>query len=282
MTEFRILSNNQWKAERNFEAWAEKGLDSSPAARAPGFARMFAEVDADIIGLQECSATMADLHMQAFGKSGAGYALLWGRDTPILYKTSKFELADSAYMIYPTEVPGFDGEFNNFKTKSYCVAVLKSKENGDYLVFATTHLWYKSNNHDNTDYYPGSDEARTYQLGLLMDKVDEFVAKYNCPAVIVGDFNTREDSDTLKSAFDRGYLHARGLATDFSDGGHGLHVCNSKGFGEYTPKSPDEAIDHIIVKDLKATVKRFERYSPDYYMSLSDHLPVWIDIEVGG
>ena len=49
MTNFRILSNNQWKAERNFEAWAEKGLDSSPAARAPGFARMFAELDADII-----------------------------------------------------------------------------------------------------------------------------------------------------------------------------------------------------------------------------------------
>ena len=277
----RIMSNNQWWADHNKPAWKEAGLDCSAQARVPGLLRMFREVDADIVGLQECSMVMADLHMRGFTESGMGYALLWGRDTPILYKTDKFELIDSAYLVYPTEVPGFEGEFNNLSTKSYCIAVLRSKEDGSVLVFGTTHLWYMSSDPNWKHYRPGSDEARVYQIGLMMDKAEELAAKYSCPIVLVGDMNCGINSEALKSAFARGYSHAHDIAVEYADGGHGMHPCGDGGYGPYTPLGPERAIDHILVKGApEGAVRRFERYNEEYYMPLSDHLPVFIDAKI--
>lgn len=280
MSALRIMSNNQWWADNNKPAWRDMGLDCSAEARAPGFIRMFGETDPDIVGLQECSARMADLLMRGFSDTGAGYALLWGRDTPILYKTAKFELIDSSYLVYPTAVPGFEGEFNNLNTKSYCIAVLRSKENGKKLVFGTTHLWYMSSNPASKYYQAGSDEARVYQLGLLMDKAEELAAKHGCPIVLVGDLNTTERSTALKAAFERGYTSARLLATEYADGGHGMHKCGDDGYAPYVPAEPDKAIDHILIKnELCGFVRRFERFEAEYYMTLSDHLPVFVDVE---
>ena len=41
----------------------------------------------------------------------------------------------------------------------------------------------------------------------------------------------------------------------------------------------EDAIDHIYVTP-DAKVKRFERYSPDYYFPISDHSPAYIDVEI--
>ena len=277
----RIMSNNQWWADTNKPAWAAAGLDCSAPVRAPGFARMIRETDPDIAGLQECTKLMADLLMLEFVETNAGYALLWGRDTPILYKTDKFELVDSAYLLYPEAVPGFEGEFNNLKTKSYCIAVLRSKENGKMLVFGTTHLWYMSSNPESKSYRAGSDEARAYQLGLLMDKAEEFGAKYNCPVILVGDMNAYLNSRAIKSAIERGYDHAYDLAVEYKDEGHGYHYCNDSGYGPYVPAERNNSLDHILIKNAPdGFVRRFERYNEEYYMTLSDHLPVFVDVNM--
>ena len=277
----RIMSNNQWWSDTNKPGWEKMGLDCSAKVRVPGFHRMFAETNADIIGLQECSMVMADLHMRGLSESGSGYALLWGRDTPILYKTDKFELVDSSYLVYPTEVPGFEGEFNNLNTKSYCIAVFRSKENGKMIVFGTTHLWYMSSNPNWKHYQSGSDEARQYQLGIMMDKVDEFIEKYNCPGIIVGDMNAYATSLAIKDANSRGYIGAASLATDYADDGNGYHKCDADGYSPYVPGDPNRALDHILVKNAPdGFVKRFDRFKEEYYMPLSDHLPVYIDVEL--
>ena len=40
-----------------------------------------------------------------------------------------------------------------------------------------------------------------------------------------------------------------------------------------------EAIDHILVKFApEGFVRRFERYTPDYYLPLSDHSPAFADV----
>ena len=276
----RVMSNNQWWADTNKPAWAEAGLDCSAAVRAPGFARMIRETAPDIAGLQECTKLMADLLMLEFADTNAGYALLWGRDTPILYKTDKFELVDSAYLLYPEAVPGFEGEFNNLKTKSYCIAALRSKENGKMLIFGTTHLWYMSGDPSSKSYRAGSDEARAYQLGLLMDKAEEFGTKYDCPIILVGDMNAYLGSIAVRRALERGYTHAYDLAVEHKDEGHGYHYCNDSGYGPYIPAERDKALDHILIKNAPdGFVRRFERFAADYYMPLSDHLPVYIDIE---
>jgi endonuclease/exonuclease/phosphatase family metal-dependent hydrolase len=242
---------------------------------------MFRETDPDIVGLQECSMLMADMHMRGFSESGMGYALLWGRDTPILYKTDKFELVDSAYLVYPTAVPGFEGEFNNLNTKSYCIAVLRSKENGRMLVFGMTHLWYMSSNPEWKSYRAGSDEAREYQLGLMMDKAEEMAARYDCAIILVGDMNAYLSSGAIKSAIARGYSHAYEIAEEYRDEGHGYHYCTDTGYGPYTPAEREKSLDHILIKNAPdGFVRRFDRFKEDYYMTLSDHLPVYVDIEL--
>ena len=42
-----------------------------------------------------------------------------------------------------------------------------------------------------------------------------------------------------------------------------------------------DAIDHILVTGAEdGFVRRFERFSPDYYFPLSDHSPAFVDVEI--
>ncbi len=287
MSKLRLMSNNIWCCGENEPLWAEKGEDCSAPHRAKGFLRVYKETLPDVIGLQECTAYLADNLMQLFKEDNTlPFALIWGRDTPIIYRTDKFELIESDYLIYPDSVPGYEGVFNNEKTKSYCIAVFKTKEDGKLFIFATTHLWWKTSNPEEARlpswYQPYSDEAREYQVNILMDRVEQFIEKYNCPAVIVGDFNAVYDSLAVQSAFKRGYVHGHDIATEYKDEKNGHHFCYAEGYDMYeNPKTFKEAIDQFLIKGAKdGFVKRFDRYYPEYYMKLSDHFPMWCDVEL--
>jgi len=282
MTNLRIMSNNIWWCDVNNAAWEAMGADCSAAHRAKGFFRLYNELSPDIIGLQECSARMSHILMAMFAENAYPYALLWGRDTPIIYRKDKFELVDSESFIYPEEVPGFEGSFNNLKTKSYCAAVFRLKENGKLLIFATTHLWYMSDNPAAKHYQPNSGAARAYQTELLINKIDSLQEKYRCPAVIVGDFNTYYSTKAIQHALDRGFVHAHDAAAEYAYEGSGMHYCYAD---SYNTKENEGgfacAIDHILVRGAHdGFVRRYERYAPDYYMPLSDHYPAWIDVEM--
>lgn len=274
------MSNNIWWCDTNHPAWEALGADCSALHRAPGLFRLYKETAPDIIGLQECSARMSHALMTVIAEEGAPYALLWGRNTPIVYRTDKFELVDSKVCVYPENIPEHPGSFNDLRTKSYCIAVLRLKETKQLLIFATTHLWYKSGNPASPSYQEFSEEAKAYQLGMLMDQLDILQEQYNCPAVIVGDFNTYPNSLAVRSALKRGFVHAHDAATEHVDETRGMHRCNASGYDpEPGPGDYSTSIDHILVRGtLAESVRRFERYSPDYYMPLSDHFPAWIDV----
>ena len=275
----RIMSNNLWYCNENRPAWAAKGLDCSAAVRAEGFCKVYAILKPDVIGLQEYSALMAGELMQRLPAHRLHYTLLWGHDTPILYRSDLFDLVDSAYLNYPEAFPGHDGCFNNGQTKSYLAAVLRCKCDGQPLLVATTHLWWKSGNPDSPIYQPHSAEARAYQLGLLMDKIDALQEKYNCPAIMLGDFNAGYDSPTVQSAFARGWLHAHDTASVYADEGNGHHPCDDSGFLPYDPREFRFSLDQIMHRGAPdGFVLRFDRYAGDEYMALSDHLPVWADV----
>lgn len=278
----RLMSTNQWTCDKNQPKWEEQGLDCSYSARMPGFFKYYMETKPDVLGLQEVTAKMADKLMRLFSENNCPYALLWGKDTPIIYRTDLFELIDSTFMIYPEEFPGHEGCFNNSKTKSYNLGVFRIKATGKLFMLMTTHLWYKNgSNPAAKSYQPFSDEARAYQLGLAMDTLDKYQAKYNSPAVIMGDFNAVRSSLAVQSAFARGFSHAYDLAVEHRDEGNGHHYCFSDGFKPYTPTAAVNAIDHILVRGVaEGAVRTYDRYAPDYYMSLSDHIPVWIDLDV--
>lgn len=283
MTTLRLMSHNQWRCDNNQKAWEALGMDCSSAVREEGFARVYAETQPDIVGIQEISGKMTEDLMASLAARGLRYALLWGHDTPILYRPDKFELVDSTFALYPLACPGEEGEFNNSSTKSRTVAVFREKDSGKLFVFTSTHLWWMSDDPAGKNYRRGSGAARVYQIGLAMDDIDAMRAAYgNCPAILVGDMNTPFDSPVIRAAFARGYRHAHDLATDYADSSRGHHACGPNGFStEEHPGGFVKSIDHILIAGAAALhVRRFERYAPEYYMPLSDHAPVYIDAEI--
>ncbi len=282
MSMLRLMTHNQWKNDDNRPDWEKIGEDCSVGVRAKGFVRVYRDTMPDMVGGQEVSAKMVDELIRGTADEGMKYALLWGRDTPIMYRQDKFELVDSDFALYPDEFPGHEGVFNNGKTKSYSIGVFRIKESGKLFIFASTHLWWKNENPNSPNYQPHSHAARGYQMGLLIARIDELQKKYDCPAVIVGDLNANYTSLAVKCAFENGFVHAHDVATDYADEAVGYHNCFGWGYDKFYFDRPFEtAIDHILLRGApEGAVKRFERFSPEYYLPLSDHSPAFIDIEL--
>ena len=278
----RLMTHNQWKNDENRPAWAEKGLDCSASVRMKGFVRVYKDTLPDIVGCQETSFIMADKMLRYCAEEGLRYALLWGRDTPIMYRQDKFEVIDSDFSLYPDDFPGHDGIFNNDKTKSWCIGVFRIKENGKLFIYASTHLWWKSSDPTSPDYQPYSDESRAYQIALLIDRIEIYRKKYGCPAFIVGDLNATYTSLAVSYALNNGYSHAHDIATEYADESVGYHDCFGWGYtARYYDDPFPKAIDHILLTDTdKVRILRFERFSPEYYLPLSDHSPAFADVEI--
>ena len=284
----RLMTHNVWNKNFNSPEWEAKGEDCSASARVWGHLRVYRETMPDIIGGQEVSALMADLLKQGFENEDINYTLIWGRFTPILYRADKFELIDSAFGTYPEALEGFDGSFNDSQSKSWNLGVFRIKENGKLFIFATTHLWWKkspaeeSQAFGNTQYQLGSDEAREYQIHLLVNKIKEYREKYHCPAVLVGDLNTDYRSKAVQYLLKNGYRHAHDIAIEYAEESIGYHDCFPWGYTtEYYDQPFENAIDHIfIIGEPCGSVKRFDRYSPEYYFPISDHSPAFIDVEL--
>ena len=279
MGSLRIMTHNVWKCDENNAEWAAIGADCSAAARAKGMVRVYAETQPDLIGCQEMSAMMADEVLRGLQEKGLRYSLLWGRDTPIIYRPDRLELLDSDFQLYPAEFPGWEGEFNNEGTKSWCMGVFRDKTDGKKLIFMTTHLWWMNGDPAMSDYRAGSDEARAYQLNMAMDRLEACRREHDCPVVVVGDLNAEYDKPVIQSALQRGYAHAHNIAAEYADEDWGYHYCFADGYKPYEPAPFAQGIDHILVRFAPdGFVRRFERYTPDYYLPLSDHSPAFADV----
>ena len=113
-------------------------------------------------------------------------------------------------------------------------------------------------------------------------RIEELKEKYNCPAIAVGDMNTSYNSEAIQSAIARGYLHAHDTAAEYVDERNGYHYCFPDGYDNYEkPGSFEAGIDHILISGAPTGfVRRFERFTPDYFMPLSDHFPVFADVVI--
>ena len=282
MDKLRILSNNVWSSRKNHTWWKEQGLDCSSAARAPKFARVYKELLPDLIGWQEGDEFFRELTPPAMKEAGlTNYEIVTAGCTSIIYNKDKLELRESLFFVYPDTMEGYEGTYNEANSKSYGIGVFKVKESGKHIIFGSTHLWWMSGNPESKYYCHKSDEAREYQVNCMLDAIEALQNKYNCLAIAVGDFNATCDSLAVKSAFARGYRHAHNIATDYADETEGCHFCYPWGYKSEAYTGPfEKSIDHILVKgEPEGFLKRFDRYSPDYYMPLSDHFPVYIDVE---
>ena len=283
----RLMTHNVWNCDNNWPKWAEKGEDCSAGARVGALLRVYRETLPDIIGGQEVSALMLDLLKEGFQAEDVKYTAIWGRFTPILYRADKFDLIDSEFGTYPERIEGLDGEFNDVKSKSWNLGVFRNKENGNVFVFATTHLWWMNSPKSEADvgkfgYQIGSDEARCAQIATVAEKIARYREKYECPAILVGDMNTDYNSKAMTYLRAQGFKHAHDIATEYAEDAVGYHYCFADGYKTfYYDREFESAIDHIyVIGAQEGALKRFERYSPDYYFPISDHSPAYIDIEL--
>ena len=283
----RLMTHNVWNCDGNHPAWEAKGEDCSAAARIDKLVQVYLDKQPDIIGCQEVSSLMADLLKEHTHDAGLDYTLIWGRYTPILYRADKFELVDSAFQTYPERIDGYEGTFNDVRSKAWNMGVFREKASGKLFIFCTTHLWWKSgdlskNLSSSDSYQEYSDEAREYQIALCMKQALKFHEQYGCPVVLVGDLNTDYNSKAIQFLLENGFRHAHDIATDYAEESVGYHYCFPAGYEPYYYDKPFEwAIDHILLYgEREGAVKRFERYSPEYYLPISDHSPAYIDMEL--
>ena len=283
----RLMTHNVWNCDVNFPNWEAKGEDCSAAARVGGLLRVYRDTLPDVIGGQEVSALMADLLKEGMQKEAVPYTMIWGRYTPILFRADKLELIDSEFGTYPERLQGFEGSFNDSRSKAWNLAVFRVKASGSVFLFATTHLWWKASPvegepFDKSKHQIGSDEAREAQIAILLDKILQYRTRYGCPAVLVGDMNTDYFSRAMCLVRERGFRHAHDIATEYAEEAVGYHFCFPKGYETvYYDKPFETAIDHIyVIGEREGVVKRFERYSPAYYFPISDHSPAYIDVEM--
>ena len=66
--------------------------------------------------------------------------------TPIYYRDDKFFPIETGYYLYPEAVPGYEGSFNNARTKSYTFGVFDELSTVKRVIVVSTHLWWKSGN----------------------------------------------------------------------------------------------------------------------------------------
>ena len=281
----RLMTHNIWNCDGNSPVWEKMGMDCSAAARVDGLLQVYRDKAPDVIGCQEASALKLDLLKQGFERESVPYVAIWGRYTPILYRADRLELVDSACGTYPERIDGVEGTFNDVKSKSWNLGVFRDKQSGKLFIFVSTHLWWKHSpekpEHEqdiNYQYY--SNEARAYQISLLLERVNAYRAQYDCPAFIVGDLNDGYHSLAVQAAFRDGFRHAHDIAVDYAEESVGYHYCFPSGVEmEYYDRPFTWAIDHILVKgEPEGAIKRFERYSPEYYLTISDHSPAYVDI----
>lgn len=279
MSRLRLMSQNQWNMWKNLPAWEPLGLDCGPEHRMKGHVQVLRELMPDVVGGQEVNTEMQKFLKFHCMDEGLPYAQIWGNYTPLIYRSDKLELLDTEYLLYPKYVEGYEGHFNDVDSKSCNLGVFRSKEDGKVFVFAGTHLWPAAEQDRS-----GSDEVRALQIGMAIDLIRKYQKKYgNCPAILGGDMNTGYHSQAIEYALGKGgFQHAHDVAVEYAHPGEGYNSCGPNAPGTEWCGGPfEKAIDHILVSDLpEGSVKRFDRYTPEYYLLLSDHAPVWVDIEL--
>lgn len=150
-----------------------------------------------IVGFQEATRWQYDYLMDILPEYGGVIVYrddsLLSEGCPIVYHSGLFELVDQgAFWLSETpEVMSKDWGAAHYRICSY--VILKEKAGGKEFVVFNTHLDHVSN------------EARVEGINVILDKIADFGG---LPAVIMGDLNAEENSQTYRAAMQH-FLDAR-------------------------------------------------------------------------
>ncbi len=173
---------------------------------------------------------------------------------PIFYRSDMYTLIDKG-SFWLSETPdvmskSWGAQFN--RVCSY--VILKDNATETEFVVFNTHLSHVS------------DEARINGIQAVLDKIAEFGSK---PAVLMGDLNAKEDSETYKSATENFY-DAKYQTTNT------MTSCTYQDWGEQLDR---ECIDYVMISKQGLKVNSYKVVTDTYDgVYSSDHFPLSVSI----
>ena len=217
-------------------------------------------VKPDIIGFQEATFIHYNYLTEAMPDYSSEMAyrdnFVLSEGCPIFYRTDKFELIDSGsfWLSETPEVMSKDWGSEHYRICVY--VILKEIATGKEFAVFNTHL-------DHT-----SDEARINGIKVVLDKIAEFG---DIPAILMGDMNAKEDTETMKSAYES-FDDAMKVASVTED---------TPTYHNWGNAEKAKRIDYILTSSGDATV--FEYHVLDNChdgVYSSDHASIYVKLKI--
>jgi len=231
--------------------------------------RMINFYDLDIIGMQEVLVTQLNYlkkHLRQYKTAGVGRedGKEKGEFSPVFYKEDRFEEFRSG-TFWLSKTPekvskGWDAALERIATW----VVLRDKTTGKEFIFMNTHFDHKGK------------QARIESAKLLKQKSIE-LAK-GLPLILTGDFNLVPESEGIKALIEPDGKNTLVNSSSAATLNYGPDW-TSCGF-DNRPFQERKVIDYIFVKQVKKVNKYavFSEMLNDIF--LSDHCPVFAQIEL--
>lgn len=248
------------------DAWggdkkAHSNIDTPIRSRAEQVSKMLEHYQPDVVGLQELGSKWHKYLPKVLSEN---YALVFpksGEYTSMLYNTDTLDLIESGKQKFTQR--------SESKMRYVAWALFERKSDSKQFIVLNTHF----------DFGKNADKQAS-QMKEFNDLAVELRAKYNVPVFLTGDYNACERA-TVEGDY-------------FYDGTPGDSFYRE--FASYTPfvdsidmssvhtdgknmKWSEPKWDHIFVSQ-DVEVKSYNVLSNDYYTTISDHFPIYIDVAI--
>lgn len=238
------------------DSFGFSGTDASE--RAGGVCKILESLSPDVIGFQEMSRKWF-----ASIKSNTGYKFinfyrttLFGTMTTLAFNSKRVDLLFSGEKTFSI---GGDS-----RLRRMVWGVFSNKKDGK--VFAVVNIHYDLSK--KTDASVFDDSFQMSQALETIAFVKDLVDKMNCPVFILGDFNVKESTSEKNSPvyeiLDSAFYNGKKYAQTVSSGA--------------IPQSSTYKNDHIFYYG-NVSVRRYCLLSNEAFSELSDHFPVFVDVE---
>jgi len=244
------------------EEWTDEAKDMD--ARLPGVIGCITYYEPDVIGIQEVSVKWYGLLREYLGDT---YEFVNtdaankkdGCYTGLAYNKKKVKLIDKELTYYTV--------YNSKRLRVINMGLFEMIEGGKRFIVTDTH--FNANHKDATT----ENKNRVQQATEFIGKIAEYRAKYNCPIIMTGDFNSKDGTDpynviisdpliteTKNTALKKGsiFLTYHNLGT--------------------MPGSGSASIDHIFSTGA-VTPLYYTTLIDEYLVKASDHCPIFCDFK---
>lgn len=253
----RIMTSNLLV---HYKSWG--GSDANP--RAKMFFEMLNTYKPDIVGLQEMSDEWYDCIMRNKGSYKMVYPVSTGalfRMTALIYNSETLNLLDKGQLQYD--------KGNNPRLRRAVWGVFESKQTGQKFVVISTH--FDTIRPGEEDLMLSYMQTQTKQLTELSN---DLKAQYGVPVFCVGDFNTKNPGDGVDPVMDAPEIY-QSLCENLTD--TRLIAAEKAGGDALDADAP--TWDHIFLNG-EAQINRYAIVSPEVLSEMSDHYPVFVDVNI--